>query len=150
VSHSSADKPVADAVCEALERHGIRCWIAPRDIVPGTDWSTAIVDGLLESRLTVLVFSNRSNTSPQVRREVQFTCEHDRSVLPLRIDDAMPEGAMSYYLGPVHWLNALTPPLEPHLETLVSVVRQMLANKDGVTSDASRATRGGSPAALVT
>src|SRR5215213_1012674 len=47
ISHSSRDKPAADAVCAALERAGLRCWIAPRDIVPGTDWSAAIVDGLM-------------------------------------------------------------------------------------------------------
>ena len=33
ISYSSKDKHVADAVCVALEQHGIRCWLAPRDIV---------------------------------------------------------------------------------------------------------------------
>jgi hypothetical protein len=35
VSYSSDDKPTADAVCATLENKGIRCWIAPRDILPG-------------------------------------------------------------------------------------------------------------------
>lgn len=37
ISYASSDKPVADAVCAALEQRGIRCWIAPRDILPGLD-----------------------------------------------------------------------------------------------------------------
>ena len=34
ISHSSKDKPIADAICANLEGTGIRCWIAPRDIAP--------------------------------------------------------------------------------------------------------------------
>lgn len=35
ISYSSQDKPTADAACAVLEAAGIRCWIAPRDIMPG-------------------------------------------------------------------------------------------------------------------
>ena len=38
ISHSSKDKIVADSIVAALEAAHIRCWIAPRDIKPGTDW----------------------------------------------------------------------------------------------------------------
>ena len=38
ISHSSKDKQTADAICHYLEQNGIRCWIAPRDILPGEDW----------------------------------------------------------------------------------------------------------------
>jgi hypothetical protein len=30
ISHSSEDKPAADAVCAILEESEVRCWIAPR------------------------------------------------------------------------------------------------------------------------
>lgn len=137
ISHSSRDRAVADAVCAALERHNMRCWIAPRDIVPGTDWSAAIVDGLIASRATVLIFSAHANASLQVRREVQFTCEQGRALVPLRIDETLPESAMAYYLNPVHWLNAIAPPLEQHLDALVDVVRRVL--EDTGTTEAAPA-----------
>jgi hypothetical protein len=35
ISHSSQDKKIADAVCNFLEKHGVLCWMAPRDITPG-------------------------------------------------------------------------------------------------------------------
>src|ERR1051326_8925254 len=38
ISHSSQDKTAADRVCSFLEAKGMRCWIAPRDIVPGVEW----------------------------------------------------------------------------------------------------------------
>ena len=46
ISHSSKDKVYADAVCARLESEGIRCWIAPRDILPGMSWGSAIVEAI--------------------------------------------------------------------------------------------------------
>jgi predicted ATPase len=153
ISHSSRDRVAADAVCAALERHGFRCWIAPRDIVPGTDWSAAIVDGLIASRATVLIFSAHANASLQVRREVQFTCEQGRALLPLRIDETVPESAMAYYLKPVHWLDAGAPPLERHLDALAAVVRRVLqtaeeAPASHMASAAPASIRGHVPAPI--
>ncbi|HLK57136.1 MAG TPA: tetratricopeptide repeat protein [Chthonomonadaceae bacterium] len=126
LSHSSKDKAVADQVCAMLEANGIRCWIAPRDILPGQDWSEAIVRGIGECPVTLLIFSAASNDSLQVRREVQRAFEKERSVLPFRIDSVTPHEALEYYLSPVHWLNAVTPPLEAHLDELLATVRRLL------------------------
>ena len=45
ISHAHQDTPTAEAVCAALERNDIRCWIAPRDVIPGMLWGEAIIDG---------------------------------------------------------------------------------------------------------
>lgn len=41
ISYSYHDKNVANAVCSAVESAGIRCWIAPRDVLPGMEWGEA-------------------------------------------------------------------------------------------------------------
>ena len=38
ISYSILDKAIADAVCTQLEKQGIRCWIAPRNILAGAEW----------------------------------------------------------------------------------------------------------------
>jgi TIR domain len=43
VSYASQDAAVANTVVEHLEQHGIRCWIAPRDVKPGAQYADAIV-----------------------------------------------------------------------------------------------------------
>jgi len=53
VSHSSKDKLVANAICARLENQGIRCWIAPRDVDPGRDYSDQIAEAL-ENSATIL------------------------------------------------------------------------------------------------
>jgi TIR domain len=59
ISHSKKDKAIADAICEHLESAGARCWIAPRDIEAGTEWTEGIMRGIasagpLQPHLTVL------------------------------------------------------------------------------------------------
>jgi hypothetical protein len=51
ISYSSKDKPAADATCAVLESAGIRCWIAPRDIRPGTEYGAAIIDAIDRCRV---------------------------------------------------------------------------------------------------
>jgi hypothetical protein len=52
ISYASADKAAADAIVAALERGGIRCWIAPRDVTPGLLYADAIVQALNSAPVT--------------------------------------------------------------------------------------------------
>jgi TIR domain len=127
ISYSSHDKAAADATCAALEQAGIRCWIAPRDIMPGSDWGGALMDALESCRAMVLIFSSNANSSPQIRREVERVVGRGIPVIPVRIEDTAPTKAMAYFMGPVHWLDALTPPLEQHLHKLADSLKALLA-----------------------
>jgi DNA-binding beta-propeller fold protein YncE len=140
VSYSHHDKPQADAVCATLEAKGIRCWIAPRDVIPGQEWGAAIVDAIQSSRVMVLVFSSHANASPQIRREVQIAVSAERVLIPFRIEDVAPAQSLKYFLGTPHWLDALTIPLEAHLERLATAVTSFLAVGEPVGSTASTAT----------
>lgn len=126
ISYSSLDKAVADAACAALEAAGIRCWIAPRDITPGKEWGAAIIEGINKSRVMVLIFSAHANDSPQIRREVERAVHKGIAIIPLRIEDIMPTQSLEYFIGTVHWLDALTPPMESHLRRLIESVKAIL------------------------
>jgi formylglycine-generating enzyme required for sulfatase activity len=136
VSYSSKDKNWADAACAVLERHRVRCWIAPRDITPGDEWGAAIVKGIHGSRMMVLIFSGNANNSGQVRREVERAISRGMNILPVRIEDVRPAGAMEYALGNMHWLDAFTPPVKQQLEVLARSV-QTLLGRDGEPAAAS-------------
>jgi len=129
LSHASEDKAVADAACAALERAGLRCWIAPRDIVPGAKWSEAIIDGLEHSRSVVLVLTTHSNNSQPVHNEVEQAMNRKIPILPLRVEDVLPSKSLSFFVSSHHWLNAFTGPLESHLDALATAVRQLLAGQ---------------------
>lgn len=126
ISYVSADRKAADATCAILEKNKIRCWVAPRDVLPGESWPKAIVDAISVSRLMVLILSANSNGSGQVMREVERAVHKGIHVLPLRIEDVVPAGDLEYFLGTTHWLDALPPPFEAHLERLARSVRMLL------------------------
>jgi len=126
ISHAAKDKATADAVCAALETNGIRCWIAPRDILPGESWASSTLRGIATCRMMVLVFSAAANGSAHIRREVERAVHHGMPIAPIRIQDAMPAGDLEYFLSSSHWMDALTPPLEQHLRTLAAKVRALL------------------------
>src|SRR5215471_14417961 len=96
ISYSSKDKTTADATCASLENAGIRCWIAPRDIRPGSEYGEALVDALDHCRAMVSIFSASANTSPQIRREVERVVSRGIPVVPLRIEDIAPTKSMAY------------------------------------------------------
>ena len=135
VSYSTGDKHVADAIVARLEQAGIRCWVAPRDVMPGTIWGEAIVRAIETSRLMVLVLSDAANQSRQVIREVERAVAHDVVVVPFRIEAIQPTGAMAYYLASEHWLDALTPPLETHIAQLVGVSQAILGIAPATTAE---------------
>src|SRR5881275_1652447 len=87
LSYSTKDKPWADAACAMIESKGIRCWVAPRDVVPGTEWGASIIAGIEACRLMVLIFSDNANQSPQVRREVERAVSKGLTIIPCRIED---------------------------------------------------------------
>ena len=74
ISYSTKDKTAADTVCARLESHGIRCWIAPRDVLPGQIWGESIVNAIRGSRAMVLVLSANANNSDNIPKEVELAC----------------------------------------------------------------------------
>jgi hypothetical protein len=126
ISHSSADKAIADAACSVLERNKIRCWVAPRDIAPGREWGDEIIKGIDGSKVLLLIFSSQANESSQVRREVERAIGKGLPVLPFRIEDVVPAGAMEFALSNTHWLDGFTPPMANHLEQLARSIKSLI------------------------
>jgi hypothetical protein len=133
VSYASGDKTVADAVCAMLESHGIRVWIAPRDVLPGIHYGEAIIDAIHECRIMVLVFSSKANLSGHIPKEIERAVSQGITVMPLRIENVAPAKSLDYFIGSVHWLDALTPPLEFHLQRLAANVQTLLSRGDART-----------------
>lgn len=131
ISHSSKDKKVADVICGFLEQRKIRCWIAPRDVQPGKKWASEIIGGLDQCAAMVLVFSQHSNESVQVARELERATSKGITIFPFRIDNSPLAPEMEYFISNTHWLDALTEPVELHLDTLYKSVRAQLELKDG-------------------
>ncbi|HUF54709.1 MAG TPA: toll/interleukin-1 receptor domain-containing protein, partial [Dehalococcoidia bacterium] len=147
VSYATEDKTTADAVVANLEHHQIRCWIAPRDVPPGQSYAEVIVDAISEARVMVLVFSAHANDSPHVMREVERAVHKGVMIVPLRIQDVMPSRSFEFFISGTHWLDAMTPPLQGHLDRLTETVQRILGRPRTVRKQAAAGYGGGRPPA---
>ncbi|WP_188970682.1 TIR domain-containing protein [Neoroseomonas lacus] len=127
LSYASTDRAAAEAVCAALETRGIRCWIAPRDVPAGADWGEAILTAIGRAHAMVLVLSRATANSVHVRNEVVTAVSQSLALVPVRIEDCQPGGALRLHLAGSHWLNVFPMPIEQHADVLAVGVRLALA-----------------------
>ena len=72
VSHVTEDRVAALKIVDELERRGIPCWIAPRNIEPGKPFDDEIAAALDRCRAMLLVFSDQCNESEYIRRAARL------------------------------------------------------------------------------
>src|SRR6266550_2192021 len=130
ISHSSADREIAEKVCAYLERNGVACWIAPRDVTPGKNYGAAILDAIDECRVFVLILSSHSNKSNQVVREVERAASSDSIIVPFRVENVQPSRNIAFYVSAAHWLDASEKPVEDHFAELLTAIRDWQKNED--------------------
>ena len=128
ISYSQPDRECAFELTQQLESRGFSVWIAPRDVSPAAEWAAEIIDAISAARVMVLVFSASSNSSPQVRREVERAVHKDLRILPFRIEDVLPSRSLEYFLSAQHWLDGFPAPRAPHYERLSGCLRQWLTD----------------------
>jgi TolB-like protein len=126
VSYASADKTAADSICASLERAGITCWIAPRDVTPGVFYADAIVEAINSSRILIVVLSVNSAGSQHVLREVERASSKRRPLVAFRLDTTPLPTGLEYFLSASHWLDASGGPIERALPSLADAVRRLL------------------------
>jgi len=97
--------------------------MAPRDVMAGEEWATAIMRGITGADGMLLVFSSRSNNSPQVRREIERAVGKKIPIYPVRIEDIMPSEAMEYYISSSHWVDAFPEVSSHSLQSLLEAIR---------------------------
>jgi anti-sigma regulatory factor (Ser/Thr protein kinase) len=135
VSYANEDIAIALSIWNTLERSGIRAWMAPQSITPGTDYGEAIIGAINTCRLLVLVLSDRSNASHQVKFEIERAASKRKPIIPFRIHPLSLSPSLEYFLSSFQWLDAFPVPLEPHLERLVQVVQNTISlSQEGATS----------------
>jgi hypothetical protein len=124
VSYASQDAAIAESVCTVLERDGLSCWIAPRDVMPGDFFAEAIVQAISTASIVVLVLSGRAIASPHVIREVDRACAKRRPIIVLRIDAEPLTPALEYFLSDSQWLDASILGVDRSLPMLLQAVRR--------------------------
>jgi hypothetical protein len=81
-----------------------------------------------------VILSSAVNDSVRVKREVAQAVKADKFIVPFRIDTTTLPKYLEFYLSTAHWLDATTPPIDSHLEQLVSTTRRLFGLEAGYAS----------------
>ena len=125
ISYSDKDRGSVKAICAFLEQHGIRCWVAYRDIEAGADWGGAIVQAVKSCQLMVLVFSSHANESKEIDKEITLAAKNGKPILAFKLVDEPYVESKEYHLVNRHWIDAF-PNMESSFGKLERDVRALI------------------------
>jgi TolB-like protein len=124
ISYASQDAAVANAVVTALEHLGLNCWLAPRNVKPGTVYADAIVGAINESKALVLVLSANAMASAHVGREIERAASKRKQLIAFRIDTTPLSRELEYFLSNSQWIDVSAVGMPTALANLGEAVGQ--------------------------
>ena len=127
ISHSSKNAEVATSLVAYIEENGLKCFIAPRDIVGGISYAEQLVHAINDCEVFLLLVSEEINKSEQVLNELEIAVDNNKIILPFKIDESTYNDSYKYYLKRKHWINAIPDPVLHFAEVLKTI--RLLMNK---------------------
>ena len=139
VSYASADAVIADALVASLERGGLRCWIAPRDVTPGMLYADVIIRAINEAKVLVLLLSRHSVSSAHVGKEVERASAKHRPIIAVRSDETPLTPSLEYFLSESQWIDAAAQGMDAASTRLIEAVQRLKESPVGFTAGSSAA-----------
>lgn len=136
ISYCTADSQ-PPKIAAFLEQNGLRCWIAPRNIAPGTPYARAIIDGMEHSRVFLVFISSSSIKSEDVLNEIDNAHRMRKTIIPVFIERVEMSREFGYYLNKTQWINVFNDSRQQK-EQLLETLRDVLGSAPTPASDPSR------------
>lgn len=130
ISYSSKNGNAANAICHTLEERGIKCWMAPRDIPPGSEYGDLIDKAINATKVVVVVFSQYAAESQWVKGELNIAFEEQKIIIPYRIDSTPFCGQNRVILNQRHWIDSF-PDYRTKFQDLANAVISALGKPVG-------------------
>jgi hypothetical protein len=140
ISHASKNFKLADEIREMLESTGVSCWIAPREIPPGYQYGTAIVEAVRDCTITLLLLTDEANKSKAVENEIERAFGYQKVIVPLRIREVKPATGLEFFISNAQWVDAIVSPLKSRIDQIVNIVHAIEMNKPAPTPTPEKRT----------
>ena len=99
LSYSRADAVVAIRLHDMLDAAGHDVWMDKSDIKSGAQWRKSIVEAIESAERVLVLLSENSVESDNVRREIDIALDGAVSILPLTLDEVPIPTALRYQLA---------------------------------------------------
>lgn len=118
VSYASVDRERTLEVVEAVRAHGFNAWIDQAGIAGGTAYGTEIASALRDADAVLLIASDASLVSKNVRQEIMLAWRYDRPIIPLILHALLFPDDVAYWLEGAQWIEVFDRPADEWLPKL--------------------------------
>ena len=129
ISYSTKDYASAETVRDVLETNGLSCWMAPRDIPGGSNYTKEIPIAIRGCSVFVLILSANAQSSHWVLKELDSAVNAGKVILPFMLEDCILNDEFNFLLTGAQRYAAYQKKAEA-LETLIRRVRGILNAPD--------------------
>lgn len=130
--HTSSSLHIVEGIANKLETSGLRCWYAPRDTQD--TYANSISQALQSCSVFLLILNKAASESFHVLNEIDMISKRlvrgeSVHIVPFHTaDDDISQDAQ-YYLGRMHWIDAMTPPMYKRIDELTEYINRALGRK---------------------
>jgi hypothetical protein len=135
-SYSRGDRPVAEELVQYLENKGLTVWWDPQ-IEYGSDWEDQIEQAMLDCHVMVVILSERSATSPEVKNEWRYWLNFLKKPV---ITMVLRECRIPYRLFPRQHIYVQNRPMDTIATEVATAIRKAAAASQAPPASAERPT----------
>lgn len=125
ISYSSVDLAQATTVRTVLEKNGLSCWMAPRDIPGGSNYTKEIPIAIRNCKVFVLILSKNAQSSHWVLKELDAAVNCGKVILPFMLENCALNDEFNFLLTGAQRYAAYQKKAEA-METLIGRIRGIL------------------------
>jgi hypothetical protein len=146
ISYSHADTDFANDLCQKIEGLGYEVWLDRTDIKTGSHWDDEIVKGLNASHLFLILLSNKSAASQNVKDEIGYALDHNMQILPVLLEVC----DVPFRLKRYQYVDITTKKEGEKFEEILEHVRSLLAISKAEKSKPQKEKKNVDPITLAT
>ena len=138
ISYSSADIEQATTVRTVLEKNNLSCWMAPRDIPGGSNYTKEIPIAIRNCTVFLLILSGNAQNSHWVLKELDSAVNCGKVILPFMVEDCNLNDEFNFLLTGAQRYSAYQRKAEA-METLIGRIRGILGTPASGSEPANEA-----------
>lgn len=123
ISYSSQDRERITQIADELEGGGIHVWLDRNKIPGASNYGLEIVRGIKSCKVFMLMCSNASMRSRNVKAEIQLAWKYERPYLPILLEEISYPEQLQYWLEGYQWIEVMNFPNERWLPRVIHSLR---------------------------
>lgn len=112
ISYASVDRARALEIVDGVRAQGLDVWIDQVGIAGGTSYGTEIANALRDADAVLLIASDTSLASKNVRQEIMLAWRYDKPIIPLILHPLLFPDEVAYWLEGAQWIEVFDRPAD--------------------------------------